>query len=77
MAKHPVFDVFRLERLAQQGIGLQINHPQCQIIACAPKGMSCMGFFVTERLSFDRRSRNSETTQIALQRFRGDYHKSS
>jgi hypothetical protein len=77
MTKHPAFDVFRLEWLAEQGILLKINHPQCQIIAGAPKCMRCAGLFLAERLSFDRRSRDSVRTQITLQRFLGDYHKSS
>ncbi len=39
MPQQPVFDVLVLERLAQQGVGLQVDHPHRQDVGGAPSGI--------------------------------------
>ena len=48
-----VLDVLRLERLAQQGVVLQIDHAQSEVIASAPEGMHPIKFFNPQRGALD------------------------
>ena len=39
MAEEPVLDVLCLQRLFQQGVVLQVDHPHRQVVACPPEGV--------------------------------------
>ena len=54
VSEEPVLDVLRLERFPQQGIILQIDHAQAQVVTGPPVGM---GF--AQGLGVERRSLNS------------------
>jgi len=60
MAQQAVLDVFRLERFPQQGIVLEINHAQCQIVAGPPKGVGLGQFLGVQRHAGHRGARRAK-----------------
>ena len=51
MAKQSVLDVLRLQRLPQQGVVLQINHPHREVVRGTPISVKALQFVVTGRLN--------------------------
>jgi hypothetical protein len=38
--------MFRLKRLTQEGVSLEIDHPNREVVTGLPKGVSFLSFFV-------------------------------
>src|SRR5215813_10666544 len=62
--KHPILDVFRLERFTQERILLKINHSQRKVIAGPPESMRPASLFVVQGRALNRRARWSITAEI-------------
>ena len=44
--EHPIFDVFRFERLTEQWVRLQVDHAQGEIVSGPPECMKLASLFV-------------------------------
>jgi hypothetical protein len=58
-----IFDVLGFQRLSQQGIFLQIQHAQDQIIAGPPERVGLAQLFSAERSAWHGRARIAECAQ--------------
>src|SRR5436309_12649237 len=76
VAEHRVLDVFRLEWLAEQGIALQIDHAEREVIASAPESMRRPRFIVAQRCAGDRRTSHAKAAELVHRRLTRD-HKTS
>ena len=59
VTEQAVLDVLRLERLLQQRVVLQIDHPERQVSACSPVSVDFPEFLRTQWRSLNRGSRLS------------------
>jgi hypothetical protein len=56
MTQEAIFDVLRFQRLFEERIFAEVNHPETQIIAGAPMGLDVAQLFSTEGLAIYRGS---------------------
>jgi hypothetical protein len=55
VAQKPVLDVLGLQRLAQEGVVLQVDHPDRQVVAGAPVGIDLPKLFTRKRVCSGRK----------------------
>src|SRR5262249_35647871 len=48
MPEQAVLDVFGLQGLAQEWVGLKVNHSECDVVAGRPEGVNFPRFFVVQ-----------------------------
>src|SRR4030095_17027952 len=77
VTEQAVLDVVGLERLAQQGIALQIDHPEREVVTGAPEGVHAPQLVRAQRRTLDSGARLAERAQAGVTRGIDCTHRSS
>jgi len=64
VTEQTVLDVLGLQRLAQERVGLKVNHAECEVVAGRPKGVNFPRLFFVQRIPLNRRACNAVSTQV-------------